>query len=385
MEKDKIRIKDIPVAVNYSSFKGSSGIEEFHFSFTPEEYSDFKTQLKWIYSAYIKTLKIKGLEEETSIFRRFFCSDLYNQIIYLKEMEFSNPDDDKNPTSISLITQPPLPYAKVSLWVYHIKGKIEKKKEGKNVSVKIGDLIHNWTTGLINTESNSIYQQTKKIIEDYIEMLKKENMKLSENTMRTWFFVQNIDLDYKEFVASRREIYEKNGLTKDTHFIASTGVGGSYFDLRAKVVMDAYSISKIKKQQIKFLSAPDYLSPTYVYGVTFERGVSITYSDRKNIIISGTASINNKGEIMYPNDVIKQTERTLINIEALLKNENATLDDMMIFIVYLRDPSDYYFIEKMIKEKIKNAPVIFASASVCRPGWLIEIEGMATIPSSSIL
>jgi enamine deaminase RidA (YjgF/YER057c/UK114 family) len=385
MEKDKIRIKDIPVAVNYSSFKGSSGIEEFHFSFTPEEYSDFKTQLKWIYSAYINTLKIKGLEEETSIFRRFFCSDLYNQIIYLKEMEFSNPDDDKNPTSISLITQHPLPYAKVSLWAYHIKGKIEKKKEGKNVSVKIGDLIHNWTTGLINTESNSIYQQTKKIIEDYIEMLKKENMKLSENTMRTWFFVQNIDLDYKEFVASRREIYEKNGLTKDTHFIASTGVGGSYFDLRAKVVMDAYSISKIKKQQIKFLSAPDYLSPTYVYGVTFERGVSITYSDRKNIIISGTASINNKGEIMYPNDVIKQTERTLINIEALLKNENATLDDMMIFIVYLRDPSDYYFIEKMIKEKIKNAPVIFASASVCRPGWLIEIEGMATIPSSSNL
>lgn len=385
MEKDKIRIKDIPVAVNYSSFKGSSGIEEFHFSFTPEEYSDFKTQLKWIYSAYIKTLKIKGLEEETSIFRRFFCSDLYNQIIYLKEMEFSNPDDDKNPTSISLITQPPLPYAKASLWAYHIKGKIEKKKEGKNVSVKIGDLIHNWTTGLINTESNSIYQQTKKIIEDYIEMLKKENMKLSENAMRTWFFVQNIDLDYKEFVASRREIYEKNGLTKDTHFIASTGVGGSYFDLRAKVVMDAYSISKIKKQQIKFLSAPDYLSPTYVYGVTFERGVSITYSDRKNIIISGTASINNKGEIMYPNDVIKQTERTLINIEALLKNENATLDDMMIFIVYLRDPSDYYFIEKMIKEKIKNAPVIFASASVCRPGWLIEIEGMATIPSSSNL
>ena len=385
MEKNKIVIKDIPVEINWSSFKGTSGIEEFHFSFTPKEYADFKTQLKWIYKAYTETLRINGVEEETSIFRRFFCSDLYNQIIYLKEMEFSNPDDDKNPTGISLITQPPLPYAKVSLWAYHIKGKIEKKKEKNNVSIKIGDLIHNWTTGMINTESNSIYEQTQKIIEDYIELLKRKNMKLSENAMRTWFFVQNIDTDYKEFVVSRREIYEKNGLTKDTHFIASTGVGGSYFDLRAKVVMDAYSILGIKKQQIKFLSAPDYLSPTYIYGVTFERGVSITYSDRKNIIISGTASINNKGEIMYPNDVIKQTERTLINIEALLKNENATLDDMMIFIVYLRDPSDYYFIEKIIREKIKNTPVIFANASVCRPGWLIEIEGIATIPSPSHL
>ena len=129
MEKNKIVIKDIPVEINWSSFKGISGIEEFHFSFTPKEYADFKTQLKWIYKAYTETLRINGVEEETSIFRRFFCSDLYNQIIYLKEMEFSNPDDDKNPTGISLITQPPLPYAKVSLWAYHIKGKIEKKKK----------------------------------------------------------------------------------------------------------------------------------------------------------------------------------------------------------------------------------------------------------------
>ncbi|MCS7180786.1 MAG: Rid family hydrolase, partial [bacterium] len=141
------------------------------------------------------------------------------------------------------------------------------------------------------------------------------------------------------------------------------------------------SISGLYKKQIKFLMAPEYLSPTYIYGVTFERGVSISYSDRKHIIISGTASINNKGEIMYERDINLQTERTLTNIQALLKNENANLDDIMIFVVYVRDPIDWYFVEKKIKSRFKDTPIIFANASVCRPGWLVEIEGIAVVPS----
>ncbi|HOK55996.1 MAG TPA: Rid family hydrolase [bacterium] len=385
MEKNKIEIKGIPVEIKYSSFKGKSGVEEFHFSFTPKEFGDFRTQLKWIYNAYTETLKEKGISEETSVFRRFFCSDLYNQVEYLREMDFSNPENISNPTCISWICQPPLPYSKISLWAYHIKdpeNKLKKELKGKNTCCIIReDIIHYWTGGIFSIEKDSIYEQTKNIIEKYVEFLNENNMKLSDNVIRTWFFLQNIDTDYRDFVVARREIYEKNGLTKNTHYIVSTGVGGSYYDLKAKVILDAYSIYGIKTQQIKFLSAPDFLSPTYVYGVTFERGVSISYSDRKHIIISGTASINNKGEIMYPKDINLQTERTLLNIEALLKNENATLNDMMIFIVYVRDPADYYFVEKKINERFKNTPTIFTTASVCRPGWLVEIEGIAVIPS----
>lgn len=386
MEKDKIEIKDIPILINYSFFKGDFGVEEYHFSFTPIKYENFKTQLEWIYRAYIETIKLLNLEEETSVFRRFFCSDLYNQIDYLKQMDFSDPESNSNPTGISWICQPPFKEAKVSMWAYHIKdpkNKLEKKLNGNTCSVIRNGIIHNWTSGIFSTETDSVYEQTKNIIENYIQILNKNGMKLDENAIRTWFFLQNLDTDYKEFVTARREIYEKNGLTKNTHYIASTGVEGSYYDLKAKVVLDAYSIYGIKREQIKFLSAPEFLSPTYVYGVTFERGVSISYSDRKHIIISGTASINNKGEIMYQGDINLQTERTLTNIEALLKTENATLDDMMIFIVYVRDPVDYYFVEKKMRERFKEIPIIFGKASVCRPGWLVEIEGIAVISSSS--
>ncbi|MFN4227523.1 MAG: Rid family hydrolase [Candidatus Ratteibacteria bacterium] len=386
IEKKRIKIEDVPVDINLSFFKGFKEVEEYHFSFTPTKYESFKTQLNWIYKAYKETLTLLKIDDTTSVFRRFFCSDLHNQIEYLKEIEFSNSENLLNPTSISYICQPPGPYAKVSLWAYHIVDpfkKLDKKIKENTVSIVRKELIHNWTTGNYSTESNSVYEQTKNILENYIKFLNKNKMKLSENVIRTWFFLQNIDTDYKDFVIARKEIYEKNGLTKDTHYIASTGVGGSYYDLKAKVILDAYSISNIKKEQIKFLSAPDFLSPTYIYGVTFERGVSITYSDRKHLIISGTASINNKGEIMYEKDINLQTERTLLNIEALLKNEGATLNDIMIFIVYVRDPVDYFFVEKKMRERFKDTPIIFATACVCRPKWLVEIEGIAIKSSTS--
>ncbi len=70
-------------------------------------------------------------------------------------------------------------------------------------------------------------------------------------------------------------------------------------DFAADVMMDAYAISGVRKEQIRYLSAPDHLSPTHVYGVTFERGVSVAYQDRKHIIISGTASIDSAGKIVY--------------------------------------------------------------------------------------
>lgn len=382
MRKNRIEIENIPVEIYFSSFKGSSGIEEYHLTFTPQKYSDFETQIKWIKTAYKKTLDLLNIDEETSVFKRFFCSDIYNQIKYLKEDNFSNPESHENKTAISLINQIPLPDGKISLWSYHLKSgsyKIEKEKKGKNLFLKTGNLIHTFSTGIIYTESDSVYEQTKKIIENYINFLKENGMEISKNLIRTWFFIKNIDTDYGEFVKGRKEIYEKNNLKKDTHYVASTGVGGFYYDLKAKILLDAYAIYGIEENQIKFLSAPEYLSPPYIYGVTFERGVCISYSDRKHLIISGTASINNRGEIIYEGDVNLQTERTLKNIEALLKNENATLEDVMVFIVYLRDPVDYHFVKNKMREKFKDTPIIFVNAPVCRPGWLIEIECIAII------
>ena len=101
--------------------------------------------------------------------------------------------------------------------------------------------------------------------------------------------------------------------------------------------MDTYAVDGLKSEQIHYLYAPTHLNPTYEYGVSFERGTYVDYGDRRQVFISGTASINNKGEVVYPGDIRKQTERMWENVEALLKEAGCTFDDLGQMIVYLRD------------------------------------------------
>ena len=111
--------------------------------------------------------------------------------------------------------------------------------------------------------------------------------------------------------------------------------------------------------------------------MTFERGTSVEYGDRKHIFISGTASIDNNGDIVCPGDIIGQTRRMLLNIEALLKEADSSLADIAQMIVYLRDIADYQMVNAMLNEQFPDVPKIVVLAPVCRPGWLIETECIA--------
>ncbi|HOL22670.1 MAG TPA: Rid family hydrolase, partial [bacterium] len=378
--KLSLKVPGIPTSIRISHFHGKNGTDEYHITICPYKLAELKTQINWLYQTYIKTLDFIGLDLTTSVFKRFFCSDLANQSETIERSPFFS-ENQHIPCAISLISQPPGHYAKVSLWAYHIKHNktIDKTMDGKSLILKCGSLTHYWTSGITFPEGKNTYEQTIGLLEKYNNFLNKYGMTLKDNVIRTWFFVQNIDVNYHPFVIARKEFYEKNGLTKNTHFIASTGIQGSSKEIAARVVMDAYAISGITQEQIKFLSVPEYMSPTYIYGVTFERGTAIHYQDRQHIFISGTASIDNQGNILYQGDVIRQLDRTITNIEALLRSAGATLKDMAIVIAYVRDPSDHNTVKKILKKRIGNTPVIIAYAPVCRPGWLVEIEGIAIL------
>ncbi len=75
--------------------------------------------------------------------------------------------------------------------------------------------------------------------------------------------------------------------------------------------MDTYAVDGLKSEQIHYLYAPTHLNPTYEYGVSFERGTYVDYGDRRQVFISGTASINNKGEVVCPGD-IEQADGTYV-------------------------------------------------------------------------
>ena len=376
----------IPATVNISRFQGKSGVAEYNFVVRPAEYGSIETQLEWVFAAYQKALDSMGLDMRTAVLRRFFTSDLLNQAAALESHSFSKLCNIDEPCAVSWICQPAVPPVKAALWAYHVHdpgSKLKKAQEGTSLILKRGELSHHWTTGLTCLTESTHYDQTLGIFRNYQAFLRSRDMTLADNVIRTWFFIQNIDAYYKGLVAARKEFFAEHGLTPATHFIASTGIEGSYVDIAARVTMDAYSISGVRSEQIKFLAALDHLSPPHIYGVTFERGTSVSYRDREHIFISGTASIDGQGNILYPGNVKRQLDRTLENVEALLKQGGAGFNDLCVLIVYVRDLSDFDDVRRQLRDRFGDMPIEVVVAPVCRPGWLIEVEGQAIVPASN--
>jgi enamine deaminase RidA (YjgF/YER057c/UK114 family) len=190
-------------------------------------------------------------------------------------------------------------------------------------------------------------------------------------------YVQNIDVNYYDVTQARKTFFTAQGLTEQTHYIASTGIEGRTAYPEIFVLLDAYAVGGLQKGQQRYLYALSHFCPTYKYGVTFERGVVVEYGDRSHIFISGTASIDNKGDVVHPGDVENQTYHMLDNIAALLEEAGSGFDDICCLIVYLRDIADYPVVNNIFEKRFKTIPKVLTWAPVCRPGWLVEAECIA--------
>lgn len=317
------------------------------------------------------TLQEFMAQPETSgakmVFMRYFLSDATNQAPLI-----ANTHD----CTVSFIQQPPLDGSKVALWIYLQKGTDVSSMNGSTV-VSHNGYRHIWTMGLTNTSVDTSYMQTWKTMLSYIDTLKLFGATLKDNCIRTWFYVRDVDTQYGGLVKSRRECFMEQGLTADTHYIASTGIGGTPADPKAIIQMGCYAITGFEAEQQRYLYALTHLNKTEEYGVTFERATLMQYGDRDHIYISGTASINNKGEVVHVGNVRKQTYRMWENVEKLLEEGGMAFDDIMQIIVYLRDGADYKLVQKLFEEKFPDKPCVITLAPVCRPTWLIEMECIA--------
>ena len=304
-----------------------------------------------------------------AVFKRYFLSDAANQADDIIAADLSL-------CAKSIIQQAPIDGTKVALWVYLMSGVETQLNKSGLYEVRHGEFRHLYNASAHNLAANSEYQM-RLLFNEYVMQLAEEGCKLSENCIRTWLFVNDIDLNYGGVVRARNQVFFTQGLTVHTHFIASTGIGGRQQDPNVLSQMDNYAIAGIRQEQIHYLYAPTHLNRTSDYGVSFERGTYIDYADRRHVFISGTASINNKGEIMYPKDIEQQTRRMWENVEALLKEAECSYDDVTEMVVYLRDIADYDIVRSLYEERFPDKPWVIVHAAVCRPGWLVEMECMA--------
>ena len=353
-----------------SRYEGRGEVKEYHVMIHVNSCRlSYQQQLDAVLDAYQQLIEGE-LSGAVAIFKRYFLSDAANQA-----------DDviaaDASDCAKSIIQQAPLDGTKIGLWVYLMTNVSTRLTESGLSEVAHGAYRHLWNGSAHNLAANSEYQ-TRLLFNEYIMQLMQEGCSLKDNCIRTWFFVNDVDLNYGGVVRARNQVFFTQGLTRDTHFVASTGIGGRQQDPNVLSQMDNYAIAGIKQEQIHYLYAPTHLNRTSDYGVSFERGTYVDYGDRRQVFISGTASIDNKGQIVHEKDILKQTHRMWENVEALLKEADCGFDDVKQMIVYLRDTADYELVNELYKERFPNTPHIIVHAPVCRPGWLIEMECIAT-------
>ncbi len=146
-------------------------------------------------------------------------------------------------------------------------------------------------------------------------------------------------------------------------------------------VIQELAAAPIEKRALTNLNV---LNEAYDYGSAFSRGMRVQIGSLVALFISGTASIDDKGNTLHDGDLRAQTRRTYDNITGLLAAEGATWKDVVRTTCYLRDiERDYkaFNEERTTFYKKQGLDPLPASTGIqailCRPDLLIEIEAIA--------
>jgi len=352
-----------------------------HSTFIPtvDRCSDISLQIANIRRALEQIEKETGT---TAFFIRVHLSDVATQAECVKAA-FAN-----KMCALSIVGQPPMPLCKVQAVAMFESGIEISRVDANTIMVDNGNEKCYWSARLVDEnetqnenededENENSYSQTHRQLERYEKMLADNGMNIADNCVRTWFFVRDIDRNYEGVVVGRRENFLENGLTPDTHYIASTGIEGKHEDHNVLSILDAYAVKGIPSDKIQILYAAENMNKTIEYGVTFERGVCVHHSGYKQIYISGTASIDTKGDVLHIGDIKGQVNRMTENVAALLIEAGCNWDDIAQATVYLRDIADYEVAYNELSKIMPDKQFVIVQAPVCRPTWLIEMEAVA--------
>ena len=103
-----------------------------------------------------------------------------------------------------------------------------------------------------------------------------------------------------------------------------------------------------------------------------------------HLLLSGTASVGENGETLYPGNFRAQLWRTYHNLTTLLEREGATWEDIVRTTCYIRDIERDYAEFNAIRNEFFRAlgldpfPASTAiQARICRSDLLVEIEAIA--------
>lgn len=340
-----------------------------------ENYLSFASPLQWEEALdYLETTLKKKTQDWDLIWCRFFLSPELDWENFLKTPFVSKLDQKKR---ASLIIQKPQLGSFSALVHLAPQGlfQIRQLESGYELHGKNYHFLH---LNNLQSKKQEIHQASADIFNQMDLLAHEQGYLPREHLLRTWLFLPELFKNYGGMVEERNHYFRKIERSEVMGFPASTGIEGKPLS-PSPLSLDALLLKKVKREQIKELQAPGFMPTAFSYGVAFARGWKVSFGDREHYYLSGTASIDQTGQIIHTDNIEAQCERALQNFEQLLLREQASLKDLSYVIAYVKDEDNMDTCAKFYQDHLPpDLPLIVVRASVCRPGWLIEIEGFAS-------
>ncbi len=215
-------------------------------------------------------------------------------------------------------------------------------------------------------------QQTREVFERMKAVLENEGMDFN-CVARTWLYPSDILAWYGDFNASRSRFFEEC-VAGQRFMPASTGIGVPN-PYGAALIAGALAMQPIQADVRMTPVASPLQCAAIDYKSSFSRAVEIDHAGMRKLYVSGTASIEPQGRTAHVGDIEKQIYLTMNVVQAILTSRSMDWNHVTRGIAYAPDPATEALFEQCCERLgLRDLPVLWAQADICRDDLLFEIE-----------
>ncbi len=112
----------------------------------------------------------------------------------------------------------------------------------------------------------------------------------------------------------------------------------------------------------------------------YSHGYTVEIGDTKLIFTTGQIALDKDGNVLYPDDPVKQTEFIYEALQTILQESGAALDDVIKTTIFLTDMNDFPKISPIRNKYFKNSEPVSTLVEVSKlvkPGCRVEIDVIA--------
>lgn len=216
-------------------------------------------------------------------------------------------------------------------------------------------------------------EQAQETFQNLQSSLAQADMTMKD-VARTWFYLDDILSWYGEFNRVRNRFFEQSELRPGS-VPASTGVRGRN-PAGTALTAAAWAVKPHQDSAgtVYFVPSPRQCAATS-YGSGFSRAVEINLGGYRQLLVSGTASIEPGGMTVHTGDVRGQIELTMQVVGAILESRGLGYGDVSRATAYFKSGADLPVFQGWLKENdLLTLPVLNTCCEICRDDLLFEIE-----------